>query len=232
MSMPNIPDINPDICLCLDDVINLLLSSVALQEIALSNVINAESEKLHSVLKKKEHCYSVDELVCLNESIEKVLYVVSTIETLLVTKLKYINQLCVKKDNCKVCKSCDECCDDKSKFDFASICNKYIEEFNCKNKKDCGCDNDYENDYEDNCDCDCEYDNKFKDNNKVQNNEVKTIKTNNKNKSEQYINNQYKTVSGDFNGINNSTYSKNSYYQNYNRITDMFNKILGRGVTK
>lgn len=204
MSMPNIPDINPDICLCFEDVINLLLSSVALQEIALSNVINAESEKLQTVLKMKEKCYSVKELICLNESIEKVLCEVGAIETLLITKLKHINNIYNKKDkNCE-CQNSNECPDDCKKemnYDFNNICNKYIEEFNSK--------------YDE---CDCECDTKYKENDKMQNHEFK-------NKSE-----PYKDLTNNSN--KNSTYNKNEYYQNYNKVTDMFNKILGRGGNK
>jgi hypothetical protein len=46
MSMPNIPDITPDIDLKREDVINLLLTSIALEEIGISHILNAEGEKL------------------------------------------------------------------------------------------------------------------------------------------------------------------------------------------
>jgi len=44
MSFPNIPDINPDIDITLEDSINLLLMSVALEEISLSELISAEKK--------------------------------------------------------------------------------------------------------------------------------------------------------------------------------------------
>lgn len=50
MSTPNIPDICPDICLCFEDVIKLLLSSIALEELGLAHIINAEGEKIQSFL--------------------------------------------------------------------------------------------------------------------------------------------------------------------------------------
>lgn len=157
MSMPNIPDINPDISISLEDVINLLFSSIALQEIALSNLIHAESEKIQAVVNMNSKCYSVKEITSLNESVEKVLNEISSIETLLITKLKYICNMYDKLD----VDSKEDCLDDdvESKFDFNNCdCNKY-----CKNASD----------------------------------------------------------------IFNKKYCNNCYYRNYNRISDIFNKIIG-----
>jgi hypothetical protein len=157
MSMPNIPDINPEICLCLEDVINLLFSSIALQEIALSNLINAESEKLESVVNMNCKCYSIKEIICLNESVEKVISEISSIENLLITKLKYV---CNIYDKCNFNNN-DDCenNDLECKIDFNNCeCNKY-----CKNASD----------------------------------------------------------------ILNKKCCNNSYYKNYNRISDIFNKIIG-----
>lgn len=50
MSMPNIPDINPTIDIKTPDVINLLLASIAFEELGLAHIINAEAEKIQSVL--------------------------------------------------------------------------------------------------------------------------------------------------------------------------------------
>jgi hypothetical protein len=194
--MPNIPDISPEICLRFEDVINLLLSSIALEEIALSNVINAESEKLKSVIKKNESSCSVKDLIDLNESIEKVLCEVGSIENLLIAKIKHIDRICDKKDN-NECQNSDECCDYSD--DFGDICHKCMEEFNCK------CNND----------CDCKYKENDEEINTGTNNNIepyKNINNNNFNKS--------------------NTYNKNEYYRNYNKIADMFNKILGRGSNK
>ena len=51
MSLPTIPNIPPDIPLTQCDAINLLLSSIALEEIGLSRILNAEGEKLQQFLK-------------------------------------------------------------------------------------------------------------------------------------------------------------------------------------
>lgn len=51
MSFPNIPEnINPDINLPQDQIINLLLASIAFEELGLAHIINAEAEKIQSVL--------------------------------------------------------------------------------------------------------------------------------------------------------------------------------------
>lgn len=50
MSFPNIPDVSPDINLDINDVISLLLASIAFEELGLAHIINAEAEKIQSVL--------------------------------------------------------------------------------------------------------------------------------------------------------------------------------------
>lgn len=50
MSQANIPNITPSITLSRDDVVNLLLSSIAMEELGLSHIINAEGEKLQFLL--------------------------------------------------------------------------------------------------------------------------------------------------------------------------------------
>ncbi|WP_127583759.1 hypothetical protein [Paenibacillus koleovorans] len=50
MSQPNIPNITPSITITREDVINLVLSSIAMEEIGLSHILNAEGEKLQYVL--------------------------------------------------------------------------------------------------------------------------------------------------------------------------------------
>lgn len=50
MSMPNIPDICPEICINREDSINLLLASIALEEFSLADLIEAESKKIKAVL--------------------------------------------------------------------------------------------------------------------------------------------------------------------------------------
>ncbi|MDP4084435.1 MAG: hypothetical protein Q8934_07430 [Bacillota bacterium] len=46
MSFPTIPNITPTISLPREDVVNLLLSSIAFEELGLAHIINAEAEKI------------------------------------------------------------------------------------------------------------------------------------------------------------------------------------------
>ncbi|WP_317851460.1 hypothetical protein [Neobacillus bataviensis] len=52
MSLPNIPNITPLISVSVEQTIPLLLSSIALEELALAHIMNAEAEKLQFVLGK------------------------------------------------------------------------------------------------------------------------------------------------------------------------------------
>lgn len=45
MSQPNLPNITPNITLSRSSVINLLLASIAMEELGLAHIINAEGEK-------------------------------------------------------------------------------------------------------------------------------------------------------------------------------------------
>lgn len=135
MSMPNIPDINPDICLCYEDVINLMLSSIALEEIALSQIINAESEKVICFINHFGKCNSNEELIKLNTSVEKVLHEVGIIETLLLTKLKTIVEIYDFKDECNIHKLSKHCCNECEKCNF----------------KNCNCENDCSGKYCNEC---------------------------------------------------------------------------------
>ncbi len=58
MSQPNIPDITPKISVTKKEALSLLLSSIAMEELALSNLINAEADKMLALasLAKKEGC--------------------------------------------------------------------------------------------------------------------------------------------------------------------------------
>lgn len=55
MSFPNIPDINPYINIKLEDAINLLLTSIAMEEISLSKLMDAETSKILCLLDYCKH---------------------------------------------------------------------------------------------------------------------------------------------------------------------------------
>jgi len=87
MSMPNIPDINPDIKLARTDVINLLLASIGLEEISLSHILNAEAEKIKSAV---DDCCCVHDLLALNESVESMVRTIVQKEMVLLFKLESV----------------------------------------------------------------------------------------------------------------------------------------------
>lgn len=50
MSQPNVPNITPVVTLTREEAVNLILASIAMEELGLSHIINAEGEKLQYVL--------------------------------------------------------------------------------------------------------------------------------------------------------------------------------------
>lgn len=60
MSMPNIPDIKPNVSITRDNGINIILSSIGMEELALSHFMNAEAEKIQYVIGT---LHSEDELI-------------------------------------------------------------------------------------------------------------------------------------------------------------------------
>lgn len=50
MSMPNIPDINPNVQVTRDDAVNIILSSIGMEELSLAHILNAEAEKIQFAL--------------------------------------------------------------------------------------------------------------------------------------------------------------------------------------
>jgi len=93
MSFPNIPDITPDIDLDREEVINLMLGSIASEELGLAHMINAEAEKIQFVIGTlKEHKMkttpTVDDLLEINRSVDKTLKSVIKKQMLLQFKLE------------------------------------------------------------------------------------------------------------------------------------------------
>ncbi|EJL29181.1 hypothetical protein [Brevibacillus sp. BC25] len=91
MSMPTIPNITPEIILKRNEVLNLLLTSIALEEIGLSHIINTEGEKIQKIV--KEQCLSLNDALALNDSVERMLRNVIKTEMLLQFRLEDIIKL-------------------------------------------------------------------------------------------------------------------------------------------
>lgn len=120
MSLPNIPDINPDIILNKCQSINLLLSSIAMEEIALSHILNAEGEKLQHLIKKEN--ISSNQLLKVNDQVNDLLKSVIKSQILLQIKLEEVNKI-IDKNHCKQKEDCHEACScSKEKY---SPCNHY-----------------------------------------------------------------------------------------------------------
>lgn len=94
MSMPNIPTITPTIDIDRGQVINLLLASIALEELSLAHIVNAEAEKIQAVLGTLEGgpddvvAATIGDLFDVNRSAERMLRAVIKKEMLLQFKLE------------------------------------------------------------------------------------------------------------------------------------------------
>lgn len=94
MSFPNIPDIIPKIDIDFEDAINLLLVSIALEEISISELLDAETKKLLTVLKQCEHNnFSVEDVKDINKSINQTLINIIKFQMLLQFKLENVIEI-------------------------------------------------------------------------------------------------------------------------------------------
>ncbi len=94
--MPNIPDINPKITIDAEQCLSMLLASVALEEMGLSHIINAEAEKIQyalGTLPGLSKPATFDEVLAVNDSVKKTLRGVMTNQMLLSNKLCDIIEL-------------------------------------------------------------------------------------------------------------------------------------------
>ncbi|WP_068775895.1 hypothetical protein [Paenibacillus sp. FJAT-26967] len=94
MSQANIPNITPTITLTFDASINLLLASIALEEIGLAHIINAEGEKLQYVLGTLPGVtpppVTISDLLAVNASVRDTLKEVARKEWILHNKLESV----------------------------------------------------------------------------------------------------------------------------------------------
>ena len=91
MSVPNIPDLNPEISICKKDAVNILLTSIGMEELSLAHILNAEAEKIQFALGTLEGCenpLNFCEIKEVNEMANKMLKDVIKKEILLNMKLE------------------------------------------------------------------------------------------------------------------------------------------------
>lgn len=127
MSMPNIPNITPIIDIDREEAITMLLASIALEEMGLAHIINAESEKIQYVLSAKlpTPC-SVNELKEVNQGVERVIREIKKLQMLLHDKLEHVISLTPKPPNPP-----DSCCQCQHQTCCPSLPPK------CKHKPQC-----------------------------------------------------------------------------------------------
>ncbi|QOH65999.1 hypothetical protein DKG78_07400 [Bacillus amyloliquefaciens] len=97
MSQPNLPNITPVVTLSRDDTINLLLSSIAMEELGMAHILNAEGEKIQYALGTIPGLTgppsSLADILNLNESVRDTLDSLMKQELLLGSKLDSISNI-------------------------------------------------------------------------------------------------------------------------------------------
>ena len=111
MSMLNIPDIKPDINITLEDSVNLLLTSIAEEEISLSKLMNAEKDKILYILDKyKNNAADVGDILAVNSSVDKTIIDLIKMQMLLQFKLENVKELMPPDKPCPPCCPTDGGC--------------------------------------------------------------------------------------------------------------------------
>ena len=89
MSFPNIPDVDASVDISTEDSVNLLLASIAFEELGLAHIINAEAEKIQFVLGTLERTTpTIEDLLDINRSVDQTLKEVIKTQMLLQFKLE------------------------------------------------------------------------------------------------------------------------------------------------
>jgi len=123
MSLPNIPNITPKVSLNRCETINLLLSSIAMEEIGLSHILNAEGEKLQAVIKNQPKC--LQSYLAINDSVNKTLRTVVKSQMLLQFKLEDVAALDAEQ-SCKPHKKHKKPCGHHHHEDTCDDCTKSL----------------------------------------------------------------------------------------------------------
>jgi hypothetical protein len=145
MSMPIIPKQphRPDLCKVTID----LMESIALEEIALSHLINAEAEKIQAFVGKHltfPTCPDTNEIIMFNKSVNRMIDSVLMKEFLLLRKLETTMEI----TDLRYCHThCDPCQDHKHHHEDCGCSFKFGTDQ--PHEHDCDCPDDGD------CDCDC-----------------------------------------------------------------------------
>ncbi|MEG2000960.1 MAG: hypothetical protein RR053_06180 [Evtepia sp.] len=94
MSFPNIPDITPDINITLEDSVNLLLASIAMEEMSLSKLMDAETAKILCVLKDCRRDGAIlPDAIEINQSVNSTIQNMIKLQMLLQFKLEKVQTM-------------------------------------------------------------------------------------------------------------------------------------------
>lgn len=101
MSLPNIPNITPIIDISREDALNMLIASIAMEEMGLAHIINAEGEKIQYVLSSEiNRSASVHDIKNINQGVDRIIRDVTKLQMLLQEKLESVMILSEKKPEC------------------------------------------------------------------------------------------------------------------------------------
>lgn len=94
MSQANVPNITPVITLTRAEAFNLLLASIALEELGLSHIINAEGEKIQFALGTLPGVTSppatISNILAVNASVQQTISAITKKELVLLDKLENV----------------------------------------------------------------------------------------------------------------------------------------------
>lgn len=139
MSMPSFPPCGAD--MSKDEALTMIIASIAMEELALSHIVNAEGEKLQYVLGTlpggRKPCPSTQEILAVNKSAAEVLDTVMQSQMLLKGKLEKALEAggyastpeppCPCESACPHCPPCeDEPCSRKSAIQLVSRCKGFV----------------------------------------------------------------------------------------------------------
>jgi len=93
VSFPKIPDMTPYIDISFEDSINLLLSSIAMEEMSLSKLMDAETCKILHVLKDCGCKNSMQDALKVNKSVDSTIKNMIKLQMLLQFKLEDVKEL-------------------------------------------------------------------------------------------------------------------------------------------
>lgn len=97
MSLPQFP--KPDTILSRDQALDAIITSIAMEEVALSHIINAEGEKIQHVLQAAlENKADISDVLKVNESVTLMLEQVNDMQIILKSKLRLALQYLPKPE--------------------------------------------------------------------------------------------------------------------------------------